>query len=205
MTESKELKTPCGTSCMCCARKNPWVFYTEMLIIIIVLEHLYLPKRLPCTCSPAIERQQWERTEAAAGKGGKNVASLEKLNQFFFKQIFYWSQCGEKQAQLLHSFLAHGCEQTCEEHLNSIALWKAEIKGWIPGSWYFVWLSRHRSCCVKTSFFLPIWWERVDWHCSISWEPTQLPCSSKQSRHRFQREWGQASNLHSLVRPLNAF
>lgn len=58
MTESKELKTPCGTSCMCCARKNPWVFYTEMLIIIIVLECLYLPKRLPCTCSPAMEREQ---------------------------------------------------------------------------------------------------------------------------------------------------
>lgn len=96
MTESKELKTPCGTPYMCCACRNPWVFYTEMLIIIIVLEHLYLPKRLPCTCSPAMEREQWERTEAAAGKGRKIVTSLEKLHQFFFKQIFPWPPCGGK-------------------------------------------------------------------------------------------------------------
>lgn len=202
MTESKELKTPCGTSCMCCACTNPWLFYTEMLIIIIVLEHLYLPKRLPCTCSPAMEREQWERTQAAAGKGGKIVASLEKLHQLFFKQIFYWFQCGEKQAQLLHCFLAHGREQTCEGHFSSTALWKAETKRWIPRSWHFVWLSRHRSCCVKT-FFPSLWRERVEWHCSISWEPAQLPCSSKKSRRRFQREPGQAANMHFFVRPSN--
>lgn len=58
MTKSKKLKTPCGTSYMCCACIKPWVFYTEMLIIIIVLEHFYLPKHLPRTCSPTMEREQ---------------------------------------------------------------------------------------------------------------------------------------------------
>lgn len=105
MTVRKELKTLCGISYMCCAFRSPWVFHTEMFIIIIVLEHFYLPKRLPCTCSPAMEREQWERTEAAARKGRKIVTSLEKLHQFFFKQVLSWPQCEEKQARLLHCFL----------------------------------------------------------------------------------------------------
>lgn len=154
MTKSKKLKTPCGTSYMCCACINPWVFYTEMLIIIIVLEHFYLPKRLPCTCSPTMEREQWERTEAASGKGRKIVTSLEKHHQFFFKQIFSWLQCGEKTSMDLPLFPCSWYKHTHEGHLSSTVLWRIEMKGWILRSWYFlfVWLNSNRSCSVKTDF-----------------------------------------------------
>lgn len=177
MSESKELKTPCGTSRMCCACKNPWVFYTEMLIIIIVLEHLYLPKRLPCTCSPAMERERWERTEAAAGKGKKIVIFLQKLHQFFFKPFFPCSQCGEKQVQLFHCFLVHGRKQSFEGHLSSTVLWRTEKKGWILRSYSFLfgWAG---TGSVKT-YFLSLspmgtcsltWWHQLgtEWLLCIS-------------------------------------
>lgn len=61
---------------------------------------------------------------------------------------------GGNQAWLLHCFLAHRYKRSCEGHLSSTVLWRTEMIGWILRSWYFVfiWLSRHRSCSVKTDF-----------------------------------------------------
>lgn len=181
MTVRKELKTPCGISYMCCAFRSPWVFHTEMFIIIIVLEHLYLPKRLPCTCSPAMEREQWERTEAAARKGRKLVTSLEKLQQFFFKQILSWPQCEEKQARLLHCFLLMDISSLVKG-ISALQFFE-ELK-WKDGSpeagifslsgWAGTGLA-----VTGHNFFPSLWQEHVYWHCSISWELTRLPCSSK--------------------------
>lgn len=181
MTESKKLKTPCGTSCMCCACINPWVFYTEMLIIIIVLEHFYLPKRLPCTCSPTMEREQWETTEAASGKGRKIVTSLEKHHQFLFKQIFSWLQCEEKTSLDLLLFPS-SCYKQIHDSISDLQFFE-ELK-WQDGSseagifslsdWTVTGLAMS-----KQVFFPYLWMLRVYWHCDIAWEFIQLPCRSK--------------------------
>lgn len=175
-TESKELKSPCGTSCMCCACRNPWVFYTEMLIIIIVLEHLYLPKHLPCTCSPAMEREQWERTEAAAAKGRKIVTFSEQLHQFFFKQYFLGLCVGKNEHGSFTVFLLTYISNLVKgiSALQFFEELKWKDRSWEDGIFSLSGWAGTGLAVLRHAFFPSLQLEHVYWHSGISWELTWL-------------------------------
>lgn len=159
MTKSKKLKTPCGISYMCCACINPWVFYTEMLIIIIVLEHFYLPKRLPLHLLSYHGKRAMRENRSCSRKGKKNSNVFRKAPSFFIQTNFSWLQCGEKTSMDLPLFPGSCYKQTHKGHLSSTVLWRIEMKRWILRSWsfLFVCLNSYRSCSVKTGFLsLPL-------------------------------------------------
>lgn len=153
---------------MCCACINPWVFYTEMLIIIIVLEHFYLPKRLPRTCSPTMEREQWEN-RSCIRKGKKNCNLFRKAPSVFI-QNFSWLQSGEKQAWIFYSLPAHIISKL--------------MKG-IPALQFFEELKWKDKSSEAGIFSLPdwtvtglavsrqvffLWMKHFYWHFDVTWE-----------------------------------
>lgn len=149
-----------------------------MLIIIIVLEHFYLPKRLPCTCSPTMEREQWENGSCIR-KGKKNSNLFRKAPSVFIQNFFLPSVRGKKQARIFHTLPAH----VVSKFMKGIsALQFFEELKWKDGfseagifslsDWTVTGLAVSRQV-----FFPSFWMEHI--YCDIAWEFIGLPCRSK--------------------------